>query len=111
MKRILLLAAFAASTAHAEFKTGNKLYEQLRGDTLDTAHALGYIMGVADSIQGVAYCPRDGMTAGQMSDTVKNYLEQRPQNRHLSADVIVTAVLKAHWPCPERKNSNGRGDV
>lgn len=108
MKRLLILAALLAGSAHAEFKTGNKLLSQINGDLADYANAVGYVTGVYDTLQSITHCPPGGVTAGQITDMVKNYLETNPEMRHNTADRIIGAVLKRAWPCAERGNS-GRG--
>ena len=105
MKRLLFIAAFAATTAHAEFKDGNTLYKELTSDVyFNQGVALGYITGVADSTMGIMFCAPSNVTAGQIQDMVKNYLTNTPAIRHVSADVIVNYVLKTAWPCA-KKNS------
>jgi hypothetical protein len=105
MKRALALLLLCGS-AHAEFKTGNQLLSQLRGDTTDYIHAIGYITGVYDTLQGVTHCPPGNVTAGQVTDMVRNYLEANPDNRHNTADRLVGLVLRRAWPCAS--SSGGR---
>ena len=50
---ILIFAALAALPVHAEFKDGNKLYAELQGSNMEKMVALGYITGVADSLNGL----------------------------------------------------------
>lgn len=112
MKRTLtMLSLLVPLLAQAEFKDGNKLLAQIKGDTIDYVHAVGYITGVADAVHGVAYCPPPTITAGQITDMVKQHLEQLPSMRHLSADQHVIFVLKRTWPCAEgssRRNNGGQ---
>ena len=106
MKRILLLALFCGS-AHAEFMTGNKLLANMQGSTSDQIYAIGYVIGVADAVRGVSYCPPETVSAGQLSDMVKNFMINTPSIRHFAGDVIVNHVLKSTWPCAERKKGTG----
>jgi len=108
MKKLILCLALTAGCAHAEFKDGNKLLAQLRGDATDYIHALGYITGVYDTLQHISHCPPPNVSAGQVGDMVKNYLEANPDTRHNTADRIVGLVLKNSWPCAARPNT-GRG--
>lgn len=103
MKAALLSMALLCGVAHAEFYTGNDLLQRLNSDILaERSAAIGYIMGVADSGHGVSYCPPEAVTSGQMRDMVRNYLTNTPAVRHLSADSLVTHVIKSSWPCAAR---------
>lgn len=107
MKRIYALAlVVCAGNTYAEFKDGNRLLRDLRGDTMDYVHALGYVTGVYDALQHVIHCPPQGVTAGQVGDMVKNFLEENPALRHQSADRHVVAVLRRAWPCADQRRGN-----
>ena len=105
MKKIItIIALFVAASAHAEFKDGNKLLSELNHEVFYTRGvAMGYIMGVSDAGAGVIHCAPPNVTAGQVQDMVKNYLESTPAMRHWTADVIINYVLKSAWPCPKRR--------
>ena len=105
MKKILLSLLLCSSMAHAEFKDGNKLHSDLNGDIYDKMHAMGYIVGVYDVGRGVLHCGPSNVTAGQINDMIKNYLENIPADRHLTGDTIVNKVLKAVWPCAKKGGS------
>ena len=102
MKRLIILAALCAGAAHAEFKSGNSLLAQIKGDNIDYIHSVGYVLGVYDTLQGVTHCAPAGITAGQVTDMVKNYLEANPETRHNSADRLIGIVLRLAWPCAQR---------
>lgn len=108
MKKLLLCAALLAGTAHAEFKDGNKLLSQLQGDNMDQSNALGYITGVYDTMLSFTHCPPPNVTAGQVTDMVRNYLTNVPAERHKTGDTIVLHVLKTAWPCAERTTPKGK---
>jgi hypothetical protein len=102
MKHIILCLALVAGSAHAYFKDGNKLLADLNnnsGTQIYPAIGMGYITGVTDALLGITHCPPDNITAGQIRDMVKNYLENTPAIRHLPANQIVSHVLKSVWPC------------
>jgi len=100
MKKLILILALLGTNAYAEFMDGNRLYERMTsGKNTDYAMTLGYIIGVADTMQEVAHCAPSNATAGQLVDMVKLYLEQQPSVRNKTADVIVIHVLKTTWPC------------
>ena len=103
MKRFLAIALVATS-AHAEFFSGNDLLQRMDSDSpVQRSLSLGYVMGVADAHFGVTQCAPDSVTSGQMRDMVRNYLTNVPGERHFAADSLVVRVLKAAWPCPERQ--------
>lgn len=105
--RVFLAAGLFAGAAHAEFWDGNKLLDRLTSSVVvDRVQALGYIMGVSDTMQTINHCPPPNVQAGQMEDMVRNYLNNTPAVRHFSADGIVLQVLKTAFPC-----SRGRGNV
>lgn len=102
MKKSIIIAALMCGTAHAEFKDGNKLYSQMNGTVNETLNAIGYVTGVSDALFGSTHCAPSTVTAGQIYDMTKQYLESSPSTRHNSADVIVGYVLVKQWPCPKR---------
>lgn len=107
MKLTIALAALVVSTAaHAEFLDGNKLLSDMTGTHGQQMSALGYVMGVSDALQGIVVCLPVNVTAGQINDMVKNYLNNVPRERSVSADITVSKILKDTWPCAAR--SNGR---
>ncbi len=104
MKRFLILMLMCGS-AHAFFKDGNKLLSELNnnsGTNVMPAIGIGYITGVADALYGITNCPPQNVTAGQLTDMVKNYLENTPAIRHLPANQIISHVLKSVWPCADK---------
>lgn len=102
MKRALILLALVATTAHAEFLTGNKL-RQLFEDREREAIAIGYTMGVYDADLRAVHCSPDGITGRQLSDIIKMWMANNPDKLHYSADSIILETLKSLWPCPERR--------
>lgn len=105
MRHAVLVLALVGCSAHAEFIDGNKLLADMTGSHGHQMSALGYVMGVADAQQGVAVCAPPTVTSGQMRDMVYNYLTNTPAVRHFSGDSIVTHVLKAAWPCAQRRGT------
>ncbi len=106
-KRLIFIAALACSSAQADFKDGNRLLAQLQSNTSDYVNALGYITGVADALRGVTHCPPNNVTAGQLADMVKQHLEAVPGVRHYAADLHISHVMKAAWPCAAAKPGKG----
>ena len=103
MRRALILALLLAGTAHAEFIDGNQLLSKLKDSNYFTqGYAMGYIVGIADMGMGIVHCAPPNVTAGQLNDMVKNYLENTPAERHMTGDAIVNKILKTMWPCAKR---------
>ena len=96
---LITLLATASFAAQAEFKTGNKLYQQITGNHGEYMNAIGYVTGVADALNGAIACPPESVTAGQLMDMTKLYLENYPSTRHLSADAIISRIMSVTWPC------------
>lgn len=109
IKRAAALALLVPALAHAEFFTGNQLYQRLNGDSSDRLLATGYVMGVFDTSSGVEHCGNQlpNVTAGQARDVVKQYLDQNPSTRDVSADLLARIALNKAWPCPDKKKSKG----
>lgn len=108
MKRILTIAIAAlAFNAHAEFMSGNDLYERMTSDnTIRQSMALGYVIGAHDALREVTHCSPMDVTAGQVRDMVKAWLQANPAQRHISAASITSHVLKSVWPCQRGSNSS-----
>lgn len=106
MNKLILASVLVSCSVHAEFKDGNKLLAELSGNTSDYIHGIGYVMGVYDTTQGITHCPPANVTAGQVTDMVKRYMEVNPDIRHNTADRIIGVVLRRSWPCAN--NSGGR---
>jgi hypothetical protein len=103
MKKAIILMLALAGSAHAEFMDGNKLLNNLKeSDAFSRGLGMGYILGVHDLGSGIVYCTPGNATAGQMKDMIMNYLENTPAERHISADITVSKVLKAVWPCAKK---------
>lgn len=99
-KSILAILLATAGIAHAEFIDGNALLKDLSSKSLvDQAFAAGYVAGAADSLQGSSFCIAGTATIKQTSDITKKFLEQFPEHRHATADVVVRAALKSAFPC------------
>ena len=107
MRSGLALAAMVMATAAqaGTFWDGNKLYSKLRGETMEQMQALGYIMGVSDAMDTVTVCSPTTVTAGQVLDIMKQYLESIPTVRHLPADTLISVVLGRVWPCDKKKGN------
>lgn len=105
MKKLLLVLALCGS-AHAEFRDGNKLLNEMNSDNYQSRSlALGYIMGVSDAFYGIIHCAPSNATSGQIFDMVQNYLTNKPIERTKTADQIIIHIMKSAWPCEKRGQS------
>lgn len=103
MRRALILALALSGPAYAEFMDGNKLLKDMKDSSYFLqGHAMGYVVGIADMGLGIVHCAPANVTAGQLNDMIKNYLENMPAERHKTADEIINKVLKTMWPCAKR---------
>lgn len=108
MKKLIVGLLMVPAMAHAEFFTGNELLSKLQSrDAIDKIQALGYIQGVFDANMSITVCPPAGVTAGQVNDMIKNYLENIPATRNRTADRIIQDALKSVWPCQNRNPARG----
>jgi hypothetical protein len=106
MKWLAAATLCVSLTAHAEFFTGNDLLAKIDSDSIvDRSMALGYVVGVSDTGDGVTHCPPANITTGQVRDLVKGHLTRNPGSRHYSADSLITNLLRTTWPC----KPSGRG--
>ena len=108
MKKLLIALLMIPAMARAEFFTGNDLLALIQSrEVIDRMQALGYIQGVFDANMSIVICPPSGVTAGQVQDMIRNYLQNIPATRNRSADRIIQDALKSVWPCQNK--APGRG--
>jgi hypothetical protein len=99
----IVLAALLATSAHADFKSGNEILENINSDNYyNKGNAMGYIMGVVDAYSGIYICPPATITGGQIQDIVKSYLAQTPATRHTGASVLVYSAMVEFFPCKKK---------
>lgn len=112
MRKWLLVLLMVPGMVRAEFYSGNDLYSRLidTGSIVNQMVGLGYVVGVYDVGVHAVFCPRreDSISAGQISDMVKNWLIINAHRRHESAEKLVLEVFKQTWPCANRRS---RGSV
>jgi hypothetical protein len=107
MKAAALILALAASSAQAQFLTGNELLERLNGSTVQQVNAVGYITGVADAELGTLWCPPPIISARQIVDLTKRTLDAVPEKRHENASSFVMAAVRMTWPCESKPKAKG----
>ncbi len=100
-----LVAALACTAAHAEFQTGSSLLGLMRQADVSRYTAFGYLMGVHDLGRGTVHCSPESMRGGALAKLVLDFLVANEGDGRVlsqSADVIVSGVLQAAYPCPSR---------
>lgn len=109
MKKWAAGLLFLPAMASAEYMSGNMLYQRMTStESFERAMALGYVLGVSDVGQNVTHCSGSQVTSGQTRDVVKQYLEQNPAFRDMSADVLVVAALGQAFPCAKNQRKGTR---
>ena len=111
MRKLLATLLFVPVMAHAEFWTGNNLYDRLSSsDVLERVQALGYVMGVYDVYVHVTFCPvnQSSITAGQIRDMAAGWLAANASTRHRNAEALLNDMFRQAWPC---RNRNNKGSV
>jgi hypothetical protein len=107
MKTLLAGLMFVCTSVSAQYQSGNDLHRDLNASSAQlNMYALGYIVGVTDSILNIAVCIPAGVTQGQLQDVMKNYLHANPQDRDVAAYILVIAALGQHWPCANRRKKS-----
>ena len=99
MKKILF-ASLIAISAQAEsaiaFITGNQFVG------LTDIERRAYVTAVSDSIHywdDKNYCTPKQITIGQISRIADKYMDDKPQERHLTAVSLIAASLQQAFPC------------
>jgi hypothetical protein len=117
MKKIFFSVFFILFTinANAQFRDGNRLLIDLESQNpTERINALNYVIGVFDMINEVdivvnkntknyMFCQPENMTAGQLSDIVRNHLRTNPGIRHLPAAELIMQTLVATFPCKRQE--------
>lgn len=112
VKLLLVAATMVCASANAAFIDGNKLLTEMRSESaIGRSLALGYVLGVADTMDGMFFCLPANATSGQVRDVVQTWLTSNPSQRHNSGDLLIAAALKTVWPCADKPKNNGKGDV
>lgn len=88
--------------ANAAFISGNQLFQRINGDGYDKTFAIGFITGVHDAYEDDTICTGQHVTAGQLRDVVKKYLEDNPASRDIAAVVLVLVALGSAFPCNKK---------
>jgi hypothetical protein len=105
----LALFCLAVVDANASSIDGNVLFEHCKDYDLSKSNwfggaCAGYVLGARDAFDETTkpFCVPEGPygdIAEQSVETVKLYLRDHPETRHLSAPSLVAAALKEKFPC------------
>ena len=91
---IALLASGAAMAAEqseiVDFYTGNQLFDLCQKGS---PACVGYILGVAASRSAKSFCFPAGVIGEQVVSTVKLWLNNHPEKRHLPGSLLVMQAL------------------
>lgn len=100
---VLLLTISTTSFSGGNYETGEKLINSIRSSNeIDRVYAIGYINGVLDGyIVGVNsdICLGTGVTANQLVQITKNYLEKHPETWKYAARILVIFAISDVYPC------------
>lgn len=107
MKRTIVAAMLlTATTAHAAFWSGEKLYGHLTEPAgVNKGAAYGFIIGVHDLGENAVHCSPDDINVKVVIDVVRSYLEQNPQSRRREAQYLVSDALQQKWPCKDKSKA------
>jgi hypothetical protein len=110
MKKLIAGVLMAPVFAHAGgFLTGNDLLRHMDSESIgNRMHALGFVVGVHDTLSDEVICAPTGVTAGQLRDVVKKKLVENPEVRDMGAAVLVMVTLAGTYPCANKKDKGGR---
>lgn len=107
--KVFLIGLVAAvvmrlSSASAGYFDGNKLnwWCSNPDGSPPQAECYGYVAGVSDANSGFtgrAYCMSAEVKLTQLVDSVKLYLRDHPEERHLLASDLITSALSEKFPC------------
>ena len=108
MKKLIAILLCMPLVANAGFHTGNDLLRYINSsESYEKTYAVGFVVGVHDSFEGEIICSGSNVTAGQLRDVVKQFLESNPARRDLGAAVLTMISLAQAFPC-NNKPQKGR---
>jgi hypothetical protein len=104
---LIVCGAAVAQDTRGYFMDGNNLYSQLNDKHLELAVG-GYVTGIIDTVTNLTeskaltislFCVPTQATIRQVTDVVKKYLADHPENRHFAASSVVMVALGEAFPC------------
>ena len=106
---VLLGLLIAIPTAQADIMSGQDLHEACDQSTASAdqfAVCHGYIVGIADTMQGGTVdifgwraCMDEGVTVEAAVQSVRSFLRANKQYLDLDADTLVARALSESYPC------------
>jgi hypothetical protein len=110
-----LLSVAIEAPAHADFVTGNRLFQDCQAtDFFSQGACMGFVAGVADAmttaqaangtVAGWRACLSEQITAGEVRDVAVNFLARHPEKRDIAAATLVAQALEEAFPCPTVTN-------
>ncbi len=76
------------------------LEEDQRGEAnYGVGSASGFIVGVADALEGVVVCIPQGVTVKQIKQVVFNHMKSQPETWNQGAAYVTASALRKSWPC------------
>ena len=104
MKKFIAGLLMVPCFAHADFDNGNELYSKMTDAASSRQmYALGFVIGVHEMLEGDLVCASDNVTAGQLRDIVKKYLEDNPSTRNRPAVILAGIAMAQAFPCAKQK--------
>jgi hypothetical protein len=106
----VLLVQVMSGGAKADFTSGNELWDFCQGDepgSVKDTFCISYVIGAAEALvalqqakqTGPEYCLPPHVQRRQVSDVVKLFLRDHPENRQNTAVSLVMLALKEKFPC------------
>ena len=110
----LVLLLVTADASAGFYLDGNQLHAKLTAskkmqggtpslsDLGEAQNALGYINGVADTLNGTVVCAPNEVTDGQLVAVVSKYVDEHPEQWQVQANLLVGRALHQAFPCPSK---------
>lgn len=100
-----LMSGFSSAPVRAAFVDGNELWTMCRHGPDRSLECMSYVRGVVDALDipspaGTPFCIRNGVTVGQLTDVVANFLQATPEARDADGAALVRHALSKTFPCP-----------
>ena len=68
----------------------------------DAGSCMGFMKASRALVSGAAICIPPLVTNGQFMDLVIKFMDERPENRHMPAALVVTMAARESFPCAEK---------
>jgi hypothetical protein len=80
-----------------------KWMADLKANEIEAATSGGYVIGVADALSGIRFCPPDRLSQGQVIAVVHKWLKEHPEFWNVTASDLVGEALGDSFPCRKSK--------